>query len=921
MSNYPNISSWNHNIYKSDILPPLNVPKRVKDTDAWKKAILDSFEHIGITQFAENMEFYDYYRMIDGELSFQELAEVIPQLDNLQDLLDGVGIPTFLKHYDIMGLIINAIVGKYVDMQNKFHVTDTGEVAENEFLRFKNDELTKALVDIINNHVQIKLAERGLDPNGQQFQSEEEQQAFMQQLEEEKKRLTPKDLDRATKQTFKSTGMKWGEATMERDREIFNLTGKFEKAELKDKLASGRYFRHYRLKFDSYEPERWDPRNTFFSKEMSAEFPQKGEYVGRVHFQTPAEVINNYPHKIDSKTQKELMGGNISWRNFVGEGVVSGTINQAIESNFVKTQRVPFSNFYDYNLALGFQDTLGIPMGDYTSLEPGSDGRTTDRMLPRMMNDTYGRYNYYASVLRNDFIHREDLCQITEVYFRAYDLYGYLTYENEFGRKVTELVSEDILKDFIKDNEIKQTFKESLEEIITEFESGTIKWFYKPVVYEAVKIQSGNLQKPIYLYCQPTDHQLKGDSEFDVRLPVGGYIGKSLAKKMMPFQASYNLCMNQIFSMLEKEIGMFFLMDINLIPSEYEGWGDASDALVALRNTAKDIGIMPVATSGDAQKDKNNFQGFTTHNISYTGEISNRIQLADIYQKKAYETVGINPQTLVEPTKYQTAEGVRQNVEATFAQLSDIYEDFFEANRNVLELHLGVAQYAQSNKKDISLYYTKSDASIEFLKLSDPDFPLRRVGLVMSSDSKKKKVLAEFKSYLLQTNTLGSDTLEIARLIGSDAFSEVIEIATIERENREIAEQAKYEQESQLIEQKAQMEDQKEQAKWERNEVSKERDRQARKEIELIDATGRASGKDASPESFAQLDKVADRALKEKSLNVKADTDLKSMKLKEKAQDEGFKIRMEELKLKAKEIEARIKGQKTQEYVATVNKN
>lgn len=913
-------SNWINNIYRSDILPPTTVNKKTKEGKKWQKAMLDSLEHLGITQLRENLEFVDLYRMVEGDMSYKELAEVLPQLDGIQDLLDGVGIPTFLKHYDLIGIIVKAIVGKYIDFQDKFHITDTGEIAQNDFLRFKDEELQKSIVNIVNNYVELKMAEEGLSAEGKTFDSEEEQQQYIQQLQQRQQELTPKDSERDTKVKFKTAGVRWGEATVVQDKEKFNLLN-IEKEELKDKFLTGRCFRHYRLRFDSYEPERWDPRNTFFSKEVDSKLPQKGEYIGRVHFMTPSEVIRFYGHKIDSKKQKELLGGNTSWQNFVGDGQFSGSIGQALRSNFVKPQRVPFSNFYDYNMALGFQDELGIPMGEHTAFN--NDGTTSqyESNISRMIGDTHGRYNFYARVLRDDFVHRRDLCQVTEAYFRAYDLYAYLTYENDYGRIVTELVSEDILSDFIKENNIKQTFKESLEDIVTDFEVGTLKWFYKPVVYEGVKVQSGNLKEPLYLYCKPCDHQIKGDSDFDVHLPVGGCIGKSEAKRMLPFQESYNLCMNQTVSLLEKEIGMFFLMDVNLIPSEFEGQGDAQESLLNLRNAAKDLGIMPVATSGDAQKNSNNFNQFSVYDISYTKEINNRIQLAEFYKSKAFEVIGLNPETLMQPSKYETAEGVRQSTEASYAQISEIYEDFSDVTRNNWELHLSVAQYAQSNKKDLSLMYTKSDASIEYLKMNDPEFPLRRMGIIPSEDSKKRKELEEFKTYLMNTNTVGDDTLEIARLIGSDTMSEVLEIAKKERENRELREQQQHERASELQQQKAQIEEEQEVKKWERNEHSKQKDREARKDIEAISAAGRASSKDATDESFDKIKEFREMDLKEQSMNKQAEKDLRQFKLQEKSKSDDFKLRLEKLKLDAQQLKERAKKRKSDEYIATVNKN
>lgn len=916
-----NASSWTNNIYRSDTLPPMHVRKSVKDTKKWKTAVLDSFEHIAITQFRENLEFVDYYRMVDNNVSFQDLREVLPQYEELEDLLDGVGIPTQIRHYDIMGLIIRALVGKYIEMQDKFYVKDMGEVAENEFLRFKTKEVQELMQNIIDNTLKLHLAEKGLTEEGQEFESEEQRQQFLQQLEEEKRKLIPQDLDRNLKRTFKSTGRKWGEATLEKDKEMFRLDY-LEKGELKDLLISGRFFRNYYVTDETYKPESWSPKHTFFSKEMGATRPQEGEYVGRINWVTPAEAEARFGHELSTDEIRRLLGGNSNWKNFVGEGNFSGSIGESLRSNFGKIQRVPFTNFYDYNFYLGLQDETGIPLGEYTSLTEEGGPKTYDRFLPRMMNNTHGRYSDNARILRDDFHHRSDLCQVVEVYFRAYDYVGYLTYENDFGAVVTEIVTEDILPEFLKENNIKQTYKESRVEAIKDFEPNTLVWLLKPTVYEGVKIQSPNMAEPIYVYCRPMEAQIKGDGDFDVLLPVGGYIGKSLAKRIAPFQSGYNLCMNQINSLLEKEIGMFFLFDTALIPSEYAGQGDATDALINIRNLAKDLGFAPIATNQNGKGPQTTFNQFAVHDISFTKQISNRIELAEYFQNKAFEAVGINRQMLAEPTKYQTAEGVRVSQEASFAQIAEIFEDFSMAKQGVLELHLAVAQFAHSNGKDLSVMYTKDDASIEFLKVSDPMLPLRRLGIIPASNPKKRKQLEEFKAYLMQTNTLGSDTLEVARLLFSDVTSEAMEIAKIERERREEMQELEHKRRLAEQEQQAQLEEQAEQAKWERNEHSKEADRQARKDIEWIRSTGIASGKDASSESFEELQKVREEARKESaSLQQEYELAKEEFKQNDKARLQQSEQAMKQLEIKLEELKVKREKMKSDEKIALVNKN
>ena len=908
-----------NSLAKSDSLPPMTLPKKVKQKDEWKQSVMDSFEYIGLKQLHENLSFFDNFRMVDGKLTFQELSDVVPHLSSLEDLLSGAGIPTFLRHYDITSIIVNTIVDKYVDLQDKFHVTDTGEVAQNDFLRFKTDEIKKLIGDVINNTVNMHLAEQGLTPEGKQFNSEEEQQQFMQQLEEAKKQFTPADTQRATASSFKTIGTQWAEATLDHDKERFNLQ-KLGKRNLKDYLISGRCFREYKIYHDKYQPIHWDPRNVFFSKEVSGDEIQKGEYCGRIQPMTPSEVIKEYGHKIAANKQKELLGGSTNWANFVGQSIATGTIEQAISSNFSKIESVPFKGYHDYNFMLGMQDETGIPMGVETRFN--SDGTQTirERMLPRMHNGQQGIYNALASLLRNDFVHRKDLCQVTDVYFKAYDLWGYLTYENEFGRIVTEEVTEDILPQLLKDKGIKQSYKESLEDIIAKFEVNTLKWQYKPVTYHGVKIQSANLTEPIYIDVEPMEHQIKGDSDFDTLLPVAGKVGESLVGKVLPFQAKYNLCMNQIGSLIEKELGMVLLMSTDLIPSEYDGWGDAEEALMQLRNTAKSVGLMPINTSLDSQKSFTNMNPVQPINISHAQEINTRVQMAEFYQRKAYELIGINP-ILNQPTKYETAEGVKSSQEANVAQISGVHEEYSTFNKGALEVHLAVAQYCQSNKKDLTLYYTKSDASIQFLKMTDPDLPFRRFGLIVTSDSQKRKELETFKQYILQTNTLGADTMELAKLIGSDSFSEVVEIARIERENRQQQEQQKYQQDQQLAQQQAQNQDQINQKNWEREEMSREKDRANQLERERIQALGRAANLKEDPESMDVINKQANLALKDTELSHKIQSQAEQLKLREAENTKAYDLKLKELELKAREIENKAKDRQSREYVASINKN
>jgi len=913
--------NWINTLSKSDELPPTTVRKKVRESEAYKIAMLDSLEHIARIQFHENLKFNDYYRMFENKMSFQELKDVIPHLEDVQDLLDGNYVNTQLKHYDLIGGIIRDIVGRYGDLQDKFNVVETGDLAMNDWKTHKTKQLQTMLSEKINAEVELFLAEQGLTMDGKQFSSQEEQQQFMQQLQQARAKAMTPEREKLAGSTYKPVSVQWGEVTLEKDTLEQNLYQK-DKESLTDKCLSGRWFREYRIGLDNYESNNWSAKNTFFSKEMDAKFPQDSEYIGRLHWMTPAEVIKKWHHELNSEEQKDILGGKKDWKAFVGEGF-EGSLESNLKHNFNKPTRAPFRNYLDYSYYLNLQDEVGLPMGEQTSFNPDGTQTVSDRFLPRYQNRNAAAYKDYANIMRSDFEHRDDLCEVTEGYIRMYELFGFLTYEDENGALVTEEVTEDILDDFLKEKGIKQIKKETISDIITSApEVDTIKWVYRPVSYEYLKINTGNAPKPLYVYFRPCQHQIKGEHMFDIKLPVTGFIGRGLAERIMPFQAAYNLTMNQIYNLLEKEVGIFFLMDVSLIPSEIDGWGDAEEALVSMRNLAKDIGLMPVQTSGDAQKNQNNFNQFTTHNLSYAGQVQYRLQLAETYKRLAYEQIGSNPQMSMQPSKYETAEGIRTNTEVTLAQLSQIFDEFSESRQKSLELHLSVAQYAQSNKKDISLQYTRDDATIAWLTITDPSLPIRTLGLLPSKDNRKRKQLEAYKAYLMNTNTINADFIEVAKLMYSDTMTEILDVAKQAEITRKKRDEEQFQREQQLIDRKAQGDKALQDDKFAKDMAKLDKESQTKIYVASLTATGRAADKEADPTYIETIEQQTQmNVAKLNQMGNKQELDTIKVENQKNYQEQTIAQKAQELKLKAEALMEKRKDRESKEFIATVNKN
>lgn len=887
---------------------------------------MDSLESIGISQLAENVHLRDYYKMLEGRLIYSDYGiEDHSILDRVRELGDGVGIPTFVKHYDFIGIITRKIVGEWLNQKDNFKVDSVDEISENDYIRERTRRVQEYATETFKKELEIALLQAGINPTNQEFNSPEEQQQYLQMLEEEKAKIVrPELIEKELSKNFKTKAAEWAEHVIEKDQERFYLD-KLDQTEMQDKLLTGRFFRHYYVGYDYYKPERWSPLETFFSKDLEAEYPQDGEYVGRVFFLSPSDVIKRYGHLLTASQTKILQkkygesAGNApqestasNWKSFMNNGM------------FGQVQTIPFHNYYDYDLGLQIQDALDIPIGETYVDTPDGQVKMPSWLSPFQSNNYLG-YRYSA-FRRDDIQIRQDLLQITEAYWRSWKKMWFLNYTTEQGYSTTEIVTDEILPDFLEEHNIKKSSKKSLVDLQkTALEENTMYEFWIPEVWKGVKINAGNsfLSQDLYLGIEPLEYQIKGDSNvFDVKLPVAGIIGESTAQKLRPYQVGYNVCLNQIFNLLEKEIGMFFLFDINFLPSEYKDHGTIEDSLVKLRDLAKDVGLVPLDTT------KQNMQGanqsmntFMVQDVSFDKQINSRIQLSEYYFRKALEQLGITPERLGGGSTYDTATKTKQGMEASYDATADIFNEMSVARRKAMELHLAVAQYCQKEYIDVDFVFTGSDGDKHYLNLTDPDFPLRRLGLIPINNPKQRREVENFKQSLLQTNALGTDVLMYADLFTADTMNELVSIGRNARLKQEKEVQAQREHEQTMLDKQLQAQAQDKQSERDFKASEAEKDRQNRIKVEEIDSLGRAADKQSDDEGYQRIQDAAQQSLnnqyKQKELDLKesiATTKQQTEKAKLDKIDQELQLRLKELALKEKAID-------TQRYTSTINKN
>lgn len=921
INNFPFYNGFGRPV-SSGVLPNQFLPDSQKRKDPFKKRTMDALESIAISQLSENVKFRDFYKMTEGTLVYSDYGiEEGGVLDRIQELGDTAEVPTLIKHYDFIGIIVNQFIGEYLGLRETFTVGSTDAVSDNEYIREMNGRFEDYRQKSFDLELRKKLVSKGINPDEQEFESEEEQQQYMKMLDDERSKLfDPSQIALDMSKNWKTKAAEWAENVLEQDQERFYMD-KIDSNEMKDYLLTGRFFRHYYIGYDYYKPERWDPITTFFSKDVEAEYPQDGEYVGRITYKSVSDTVLRWGHLMKPSDIKKLTGGNSNDTPIQGG---NSTFKSQMDRHFTESQIIPHANYYEEKLALQMQDVSGQPMAELRSEDEFGNEVSTPTWLTPNFNQNYAGYKY-SKIMRDDIAVRSDLLQITEAYFRSWKRMWLINYTTPDGIPNITTVTDDLLSEFIKDNEIKKVSTKSVDEINGNPEPNTMYEFWVPEVYRGIKISNSNTNLPesLYLGVEALPYQIKGYSDvYDVKLPVGGLIGSSMAQKLRPYQVGYNICLNQIFNFLEKEIGAFFLFDINFLPSEYKDIGDSEEALLKLRDLAQSVGIVPIDSKKQNLEGVNpQMNSIQPQSITYDTQVRSRIELANWYQSQALAQIGTTQQRIGNPGSYESATGVEQGTKASYTQTEDLFNNIAIARRKTMELHLSIAQYCQKEYLDADFLFTKSQGDKEFLHLSDKNFPLRRLGLIPINNSKMRRELESLKEALLKTNTLGSDMLDYAQLFSADTMAELVAIGKKGRKEKQDEVNAQREHEQTITDKNNQALSEQKELDRVSQETSKQNDRVAKLQEAQISAFGRAADKDSDQTGLNAIEKYSKMAIEEQKTKNTGVIEGRKLDQQEFKNNTEKEVRLKELANEAEKIRLKDREINSRNYVATVNRN
>ena len=398
--------------------------------------------------------------------------------------------------------------------------------------------------------------------------------------------------------------------------------------------------------------------------------------------------------------------------------------------------------------------------------------------------------------------------------------------------------------------------------------------------------------------------------EYSQTCPIVGIVnttrntqGKSLLDLLKPYQVLYNICMNQLWELLEKEIGVVFLGDMKVVPKK-----DSQDPIETMLWNARNRGALFIDTSPENTGGSVQFNQMTRIDLTRTAEIQSRIQLAQALRNEAYELIGITRQRLGSPTATETATATKEGLAQSFAQTETWFAWHDNVMQQVYQNMLEMAQYTELQKPSSTLNYLNSELETVFLKVTKNEL-MRELFVFVTSYAEDRVTLEQLRSLAQPALQNGAELIEIFDLYTAASERSLRKVLQGVQDRKSSMQQQQMEQQQQQMQQQQQQFEQKmavdEQRRMEeaqREDMNKELDRQNRLDIERLRGI-------ANEGSFSDKD-LTPLLMKESGLLKSAS----EQRIKSIERQEDNKMKTRELDLKEKEIDTKLK-------IAQTNKN
>lgn len=605
----------------------------------------------------------------------------------------------------------------------------------------KSEELefkTSILQDYVINQAQSKIQEQA-DLKGEEISDEDLQKMTMEDVKDQ--------LD-----SYTSVAEKWANHVLTAQKAEFILKEKSEDA-FRDLLISSREFYHVYEDNSKvgFNIEVANPKNTFFLTTPDRKYISdpsgraQGAYAaGTVMVMELSEIIETFP----DITKEEIDHLRSSLQDY-------GLINVR-ESNLGNPNAIPGIDSVQYDTydPLVLQTRMVIE----SEMKENNDGLQDFLGLTSNVSS----FGYKYVVVRTYWISKKKI--------------GKLIYLDELGNEQSLLVDEN-------------------------YKSGTIptqqslEWGWINEWYQGVKIGPDIYHiKPYKLlpYCPIIGlvHEVKNTE------------ARSLVDMMKPFQVLYNVCMNQLYKLLEKEVGKVYLTSIRHIPIPKDG--DAQDALDIWEMEARNRGVMFIDDSPENLKSPSSFNQFRDIDLTRTQEIQSRYNLAQQLKNECWELIGMSRQRMGSISASESATGTNTAITQSYSQTEPIFVAHEYVLGQLYQAIIDASLYVEAKKPESTISYITNEGESAFVQVNGTDLKFRDLKVYLTNRPEDQKMFNEIRGLSQAVLQNGGSLHDIIELYSTNSVRQMKKVFKTLKDRQDQMQDQQMQQKQQELEQQQQ---------------------------------------------------------------------------------------------------------------------
>jgi hypothetical protein len=509
---------------------------------------------------------------------------------------------------------------------------------------------------------------------------------------------------------------------------------------------------------------------TFYQKSPDQRYISDSAYVGKIDLMTVSDVVDKYGYLMSQEQLESLQ-----------------RIYPARSAQYQVNGYQNDGSYYDATRSHAWNtDSPSLAYRQYTSNYMADPARGGD-----ILTQILGQSEDLA------YFGDGNLMRVSTIYWKTQRKIGHLTKIEADGEVTQEIVDETfkVTEKAVYDTSI---FKNKTKDTLLQGEH--LDWIWINEIWGGVKVgpnvpamwrsSTSTEINPIYLGINRTKpgrlpFQFKGNNSlYGCKLPVEGRVfsdrntrSTSLVDLMKAYQVGYNMVNNQIADILIDELGTVIMFDQNALPrhSMGEDWGknNYAKAYVAM----KDFQMLPLDTSITNTENAVNFQHYQTLNMEQTSRLMSRIQLANYFKQQCFDAIGINTQRLGGAVSAETATGVMNAMQQSYAQ-TEIYfvQHSDQLMPRVHQMRTDLAQFYYSTNPSVRLSYISTEADKVNFTINGTDLLLRDFNVFATTKTNHRAILEQLKQMALTNNTTGASIYELGNIVKADSIGEVTDI-------------------------------------------------------------------------------------------------------------------------------------------------